>query len=105
MLDETVPLRIILRLADCSEDGLRSDLQRLHITLVATVSNPNEAGLEDSAPSKEIIFSGTADEEDPLVIVNSFEGDRGDRNHAYVIWTIHATLSELRSTNRPFRDF
>ena len=89
-------MRIILRLANCSENGLRSYLQRLQISLIATVINPTETGPEESTSTKEVIFSGVIDdEEDPLVVVNIFEGDNGSGNHVYVTWTIQVMLSKI----------
>lgn len=92
--DETVTVRVILRLSNCSENALRSYLPQLDIGLEAFVFNPTEPGSTGSAPAtRDLVFSGVVnDKEEPLVVVNLFEGDEGSGNHVYVIWKIQAFL-------------
>jgi hypothetical protein len=94
--DETVTVRIVLRLSNCSEHALKAHLPRLDIRLDAYVINPADPGTEGSTPTKELVFSETVNEkEDPLVVVNIFEGDEGSGNHVYVTWKIRAFLSKF----------
>jgi hypothetical protein len=94
--DESVPVRVVLRLSNCSENSLKTHLPRLDIRLDAFVLNPADPATENSAPAKDLVFSGAVnDQEDPLVVVNVFEGDEGSGNHVYVIWKVNAFLSEL----------
>ncbi|KKA16878.1 hypothetical protein T310_9492 [Rasamsonia emersonii CBS 393.64] len=90
-------VRIVLRLSNCSEDALKAHLPRLDVRLDAFVINPSDPGTEGSTPTKDLIFSGTVNEkEDPLVVVNVFEGDEGSGNHVYVTWKIQAFLNRPR---------
>ncbi|KAH8693182.1 TRAPP trafficking subunit Trs65-domain-containing protein [Talaromyces proteolyticus] len=95
--DETVTVRVVLRLSNCSENALRFHLPQLDIGLNAFVFNPAELGSAEPGPTKDLIFSGTVhDKEDPLVVVNIFEGDEESGNHVYVIWKIKAFLRRPR---------
>lgn len=89
-LDETVPVRVVLRLSNCSEQSLREYLPRLDVRLEACVLNP-----ADAESPRDVIFAGAISaEEDPLVVVNVFEGEKGSGNHVYVVWKISAFLSK-----------
>jgi hypothetical protein len=95
-LDEFINARIVLRLSNCSEHALKTRLPRLEVRLDAFVLNPADSNGEGITPAKDLIFSGVVSEkEDPLVVVNAFEGDEGEGNHVYVIWKIEAFLSML----------
>ncbi|KAL5341825.1 TRAPP trafficking subunit Trs65-domain-containing protein [Aspergillus crustosus] len=95
--DEFCTVRIVLRLANCSQNSLKSHLQNLEIRLDAFAIDPAEAVAENPTPTRDLIFSGAVDSQaDPLVVVNEFEGESGDGNHVYVIWTIDAFLKRPR---------
>lgn len=95
-LDEFVNARIVLRLSNCSEHALKTRLPSLELRLDAFVLNPADPNGEGITPTKDLIFSGVVSEkEDPLVVVNAFEGDEGKGNHVYVIWKIETFLSML----------
>ena len=52
-------------------------------------------GADDSRQSKDLIFSGAANNaEDPLVVVNEFDTGEGTGNHVFVIWKLDAFLSK-----------
>jgi hypothetical protein len=75
---------------------LKAHLPRLEIGLNALVFNPTAPSTEEAAPAKDLIFTGSVNtKEDPLVVVNVFEGDGGSGNHVYVIWKTDAFLREL----------
>jgi hypothetical protein len=96
--DETVAVRVILRLSNCSEDALQFHLPKLDVRLEAFAVSPADASTESSSsgPTKDLIFSGTVNEkEDPLVIVNVYEEGEESCNHIYVTWKVDAFLSEL----------
>lgn len=85
----------MLRLSNCSENALKAHLPRLELGVNALVFNPTPPGPEDPAPAKDVVFAGNVNnKEDPLVVVNVFEGDEGSGNHVYVIWKVDAFLRE-----------
>lgn len=93
--DEFVNARIVLRLSNCSEHALKTLLPRLDVRLDAFVVNPVDPNSEGTTPTRDLIFSGVVSEnEDPLIVVNAFEGDEEKGNHVYVIWKIEAFLSK-----------
>ncbi|KAL3480245.1 TRAPP trafficking subunit Trs65-domain-containing protein [Aspergillus californicus] len=95
--DEFCTARIVLRLANCSQNSLKSHLQNLEIRLDAFAIDPVEAVAENPTPTRDLIFSGVVDSQaDPLVIVNEFEGEAGEGNHVYVIWSIETFLKRPR---------
>ncbi|GAM41414.1 hypothetical protein TCE0_042f14516 [Talaromyces pinophilus] len=95
--DETVTVRIVLRLSNCSENALKAHLPRLELGVNALVFNPTPPVPEDPAPAKDVVFAGNVNnKEDPLVVVNVFEGDEGSGNHVYVIWKVDAFLHRPR---------
>uniref|UniRef100_A0A093VMG0 Trafficking protein particle complex II-specific subunit 65 IgD3 domain-containing protein n=1 Tax=Talaromyces marneffei PM1 TaxID=1077442 RepID=A0A093VMG0_TALMA len=72
-------------------------LPRLELGVNALVFNPTPPGPEDPAPAKDVVFAGNVNnKEDPLVVVNVFEGDKGSGNHVYVIWKVDAFLHRPR---------
>lgn len=94
--DEFATVRVVLRLSNCSEHSLKSRLPRLEVRLDAFAISPTDTGIEGSTSARDLIFSGVVDDkEEPLVVVNAFEGDEGSGNHVYVIWKIEAFLSKL----------
>jgi hypothetical protein len=98
IVDETLPVRIVLRLADCSDTVLKHFLPRLDVKLDVFATDPAESLAENPTPTRDLIFSGlVSGEEDPLVVFNEFEfeGDEGSGNHVYLIWNIDAFLSEF----------
>lgn len=96
MLDEFLPVRIVLRLSDCSETTLKHYLPRLEVKLDVFAVDPAESVGENLTPTREIIFSGiVSGDEDPIVVFNEFEGDEGAGNHIYLVWNIDTVLSEL----------
>ncbi|KAI9371201.1 TRAPP trafficking subunit Trs65-domain-containing protein [Aspergillus egyptiacus] len=95
--DEFCTVRIVLRLANCSQSSLKAHLQNLEIRLDAFAIDPAEAVAENPTPTRDLIFSGVVDSHaDPLVVVNEFEGETGDGNHVYVIWSIETFLKRPR---------
>lgn len=95
-IDESLPVRIVLRLSDCTETTLKHYLPCLEVKLDVYAIDPAENVAENPTPTREIIFSGLVNtEEEPLVVFNEFEGDEGTGNHVYLIWTIETFLSML----------
>ncbi|KAL4950607.1 TRAPP trafficking subunit Trs65-domain-containing protein [Aspergillus filifer] len=95
--DEFCTPRIVLRLANCSQNSLKTHLQDLEIRLDAFAIDPAEAVAENPTPTRDLIFSGVVDTQaDPLVVVNEFEGEAGEGNHVYVIWNIETFLKRPR---------
>lgn len=95
-IDEFCLARIVLRLANCSQNSLKTHLQNLEIQLDAFAIDPAEAVAENPTPTRDLIFSGLVDTQaDPLVVVNEFEGESGEGNHVYVIWNIETFLSKF----------
>ncbi|KAL2832119.1 TRAPP trafficking subunit Trs65-domain-containing protein [Aspergillus cavernicola] len=95
--DEFCTARIVLRLANCSQNSLKSHLQNLEIRLDVFAIDPAEAVAENPTPTRDLIFSGVVDSQaDPLVVVNEFEGETGDGNHVYVIWSLDTFLKRPR---------
>jgi hypothetical protein len=95
-VDEFLPVRIVLRLSDCTESTLKHYLPRLEVKLDVFAVDPAESVAENPTPTREIIFSGLVNtDEEPLVVFNEFEGDEGTGNHVYLIWNIETFVSEL----------
>ncbi|KAL4997126.1 TRAPP trafficking subunit Trs65-domain-containing protein [Aspergillus recurvatus] len=95
--DEFCTARIVLRLANCSQNSLKAHLQNLEVRLDAFAIDPAEAVAENPTPTRDLIFSGVAETRaDPLVVVNEFEGETGGGNHVYVIWNIETFLKRPR---------
>lgn len=93
--DESVTVRIVLRLSNCSEDALKVHLPRLEVGVNVAVFTPTPTGPDDTVPGKEVVFTGSVNtNEDPLVVVNMFEGDNKKGNHVYVIWKVETFLRE-----------
>ncbi|KAJ6145148.1 hypothetical protein N7470_009043 [Penicillium chermesinum] len=96
--DETLPVRIVLRLSDCTESTLKHFLPRLEVRLDVYAVEPAESVADNPTPTREIIFSGAVNiEEEPLVVFNQFEGDEGSGNHVYLIWAIESFLKRPRN--------
>jgi hypothetical protein len=101
-IDEFLPVRIVLRLSDCTETTLKHYLPRLEVKLDVYAVDPAENVAENPTPTREVIFSGLVNtEEEPLVVFNEFEGEDGIGNHVYLIWTTETVLSELKPTVLP----
>ncbi|BDD54792.1 hypothetical protein MPDQ_006671 [Monascus purpureus] len=95
--DEFLQAHIVLRLSNCSVDALQHHIQRLEIRLDAFAIDPAESATENHPPTKDLVFSGIVDgKEEPLVVVNAFEGDEESGNHVYVIWNIETFLRRPR---------
>ncbi|KAJ6157042.1 hypothetical protein N7497_005927 [Penicillium chrysogenum] len=95
--DEFLPVRIVLRLSDCSETILKHYLPRLEVKLDVFAVDPAESVGENLTPTRDIIFSGiVSGDEDPLVVFNEFEGDEGSGNHVYLVWNIETILRRPR---------
>ena len=95
-LDEYCTPRIVLRLSNCSESSLKHHLQHLEVRLDAFAIEPTESVADNPTPTRDLIFSGAVSgDEDPLVVVNEFEGDTESGNHVYVIWSIETFLSTV----------
>lgn len=96
-IDEHVTAYVVLRLSNCSESSLKSQLPRLNVAVeayAASSQNTTEGDGESNGPMKDLIFAGTVKEtEDPLIVVNEFEDDDGDGSHIFVIWKVEAFLS------------
>ncbi|KAJ5091875.1 hypothetical protein NUU61_006745 [Penicillium alfredii] len=96
--DEFLPVRIVLRLSDCTEAILKHCLPQLEVKLDVFAIDPAESVADNPTPTREVIFSGVVSgEEDPLVVFNEFEGDEGSGNHVYLVWNIESFLSEFAS--------
>lgn len=73
---------------------MRHHLQHLEVRLDAFAIEPAESVAENPTPTRDVIFSGVVGgDQDPLVVVNEFEGESESGNHVYVIWSIEAFLS------------
>ncbi|KAE8394323.1 TRAPP trafficking subunit Trs65-domain-containing protein [Aspergillus alliaceus] len=95
--DEFCTARIVLRLSNCSQASLKHHLQHLEVKLDVFAIDPAETVAENPTPTRDLIFSGVVDrDEEPLVVVNEFEGEAGSGNHVYVIWGIEAFLKRPR---------
>ncbi|CAI7573153.1 unnamed protein product [Penicillium pancosmium] len=96
--DEFLPVRIVLRLSDCTETTLKHYLPRLEVKLDVYAVDPAENVAENPTPTREVIFSGLVNtEEEPLVVFNEFEGEDGIGNHVYLIWTTETVLKRPRN--------
>ncbi|KAJ5212502.1 uncharacterized protein N7498_004148 [Penicillium cinerascens] len=96
--DEFLPVRIVLRLSDCTESTLKHYLPRLEVKLDVFAVDPAESVAENPTPTREIIFSGLVNtDEEPLVVFNEFEGDDGTGNHVYLIWNIETFVKRPRN--------
>ncbi|PTU22523.1 hypothetical protein P175DRAFT_0430990 [Aspergillus ochraceoroseus IBT 24754] len=95
--DEVCTARVVLRLANCSQNSLKAHLQNLEIRVDVFAIDPAETVAENPTPTRDLIFSGVVDSQaDPLVVVNEFEGETGGGNHVYVIWSIETFLKRPR---------
>lgn len=84
-----------MRLSNCSPISLKQHLQNLEVRLDAFAIDPAETVGENPTPTRDLIFSGAVNaEEEPLVVVNEFEGDTGKGNHVYVIWSVETFISK-----------
>lgn len=97
LTDEHVTVYVALRLSNCSESLLKSQLPRLNINVeafAASAQNPQDGDGDNNGPTKDLIFAGTVKEtEDPLIVVNEFEDDQGGGSHVFVIWKVETFLS------------
>lgn len=88
----------MLRLSDCSDTILKHYLPRLDVRLEVFAVEPAESVAENPTPTRDLVFSNTVSgKEDPLVIFNEFESEKGSGNHVYLIWNIETFLSEFVS--------
>ncbi|KAG2415526.1 hypothetical protein HFD88_006717 [Aspergillus terreus] len=95
--DEFCAVRVVLRLSNCSPISLKQHLQNLEVRLDAFAIDPAETVGENPTPTRDLIFSGAVNaEEEPLVVVNEFEGDTGKGNHVYVIWSVETFIKRPR---------
>ncbi|OGM47560.1 hypothetical protein ABOM_004240 [Aspergillus bombycis] len=95
--DEFCTARIVLRLSNCSQASLKHHLQHLEVRLDVFAIDPAETVAENPTPTRDLIFSGVVSrDEEPLVVVNEFEGEAGSGNHVYVIWSIETFLKRPR---------
>ncbi|THC91059.1 hypothetical protein EYZ11_009481 [Aspergillus tanneri] len=95
--DEFCTVRVVLRLSNCSQSSLKHHLQNLEVRLDAFAIDPAETVAENPTPTRDLVFSGVVNsEEEPLVVVNEFEGDTGSGNHVYVIWSVETFLKRPR---------
>ncbi|GLA65444.1 hypothetical protein AtubIFM54640_007197 [Aspergillus tubingensis] len=94
--DEFCTVRVVLRLSNCSPPSLKQYLPHLEVRLDAFAIDPAETVAENPTPTRDLIFSGVVDSQEPLVVVNEFEGDTGGGNHVYVIWSVKAFLKRPR---------
>ncbi|CEJ58973.1 hypothetical protein PMG11_07611 [Penicillium brasilianum] len=96
--DESLPVRVVLRLSDCTDTILKHYLPRLEVRLDVFAVDPVETVADNPTPAREIIFSGIVDtREEPLVIFNEFEGEDGTGNHVYLIWSMETFLKRPRN--------
>ncbi|KAH1729378.1 hypothetical protein KXX60_003075 [Aspergillus fumigatus] len=90
-------LLIELLLSDCSRASLKHHLPNLEVKLDVFAIDPAEAVSGNPTPTRDLIFSGVVSgQEEPLVVVNDFEGEAGSGNHVYVIWSIETFLRRPR---------
>ncbi|GAA89535.1 similar to An08g02230 [Aspergillus luchuensis IFO 4308] len=94
--DEFCTVRVVLRLSNCSPPSLKQYLPHLEVRLDAFAIDPAETVAENPTPTRDLIFSGVVDAQEPLVVVNEFERDTGGGNHVYVIWSVKAFLKRPR---------
>ncbi|KAE8346682.1 hypothetical protein BDV24DRAFT_147351 [Aspergillus arachidicola] len=95
--DEFCTARIVLRLSNCSQASLKYHLEHLEVKLDVFAIDPAETVAENPTPTRDLIFSGVVKrDEEPLVVVNEFEGEAGSGNHVYVIWSIETFLKRPR---------
>ncbi|BAE64190.1 TRAPP trafficking subunit Trs65-domain-containing protein [Aspergillus flavus] len=95
--DEFCNARIVLRLSNCSQASLKYHLEHLEVKLDVFAIDPAETVAENPTPTRDLIFSGVVKrDEEPLVVVNEFEGETGSGNHVYVIWSIETFLKRPR---------
>ncbi|KAB8266674.1 TRAPP trafficking subunit Trs65-domain-containing protein [Aspergillus minisclerotigenes] len=95
--DEFCTARIVLRLSNCSQASLKYHLEHLEVKLDVFAIDPAETVAENPTPTRDLIFSGVVKrDEEPLVVVNEFEGETGSGNHVYVIWSIETFLKRPR---------
>ncbi|EEH07954.1 conserved hypothetical protein [Histoplasma capsulatum G186AR] len=100
--DELLPVYIVLRLTNCSEHALKTQLSRLTVQVEAYAANgvnveDGEGEGAQQQQARDVIFSGTvSDDEDPLVIVNEVENAEDVVNYVYVIWKLDTFLSRPR---------
>ncbi|RAH42137.1 TRAPP trafficking subunit Trs65 domain-containing protein [Aspergillus brunneoviolaceus CBS 621.78] len=94
--DEFCTVRIVLRLSNCSPASLKQYLPQLEVGLDAFAIDPAETVAENPTSTRDLIFSGAVKAQEPLVVVNEFEGDAGEGNHVYVIWSIETFLKRPR---------
>ncbi|PLB43879.1 hypothetical protein P170DRAFT_368702 [Aspergillus steynii IBT 23096] len=95
--DEFCTVRVVLRLSNCSQASLKHHLQNLEVKIDAFAIDPAETVGENPTPTRDLIFSGVVNtEEEPLVVVNEFEGESGSGNHVYVIWSVETFLKRPR---------
>ncbi|RHZ65573.1 hypothetical protein CDV55_107364 [Aspergillus turcosus] len=88
---------IELLLSDCSRTSLKHHLPNLEVKLDIFAIDPAEAVSENPTPTRDLVFSGVVSgQEEPLVVVNEFEGETGSGNHVYVIWSIETFLRRPR---------
>ncbi|KAI5307011.1 hypothetical protein KEM55_008433, partial [Ascosphaera atra] len=101
--DELVPVYLVLRLTNCSEDVLKDQLSRLDILVEAYASS----GVEEAAAgvdvkqqqARDLIYSCTVtDKEDPLIVVDEIDSENGTLKHIYVIWKADVLLSECNNS-------
>lgn len=97
LTDEHVTVYVVLRLSNCSENLLKTQLPQLNVTVeafAASSQNATEGDGENNGGGRDVIFSGAVKEtEDPLIVVNESEDDEGDVSHVFVIWKVEAFLS------------
>jgi hypothetical protein len=94
--DEFCTACVVLRLSDCSRASLKHHLPNLEVKLDVFAIDPAEAVSGNPTPTRDLIFSGVVSgQEEPLVVVNEFEGEAGSGNHVYVIWSIETFLSKF----------
>ncbi|GMF96598.1 unnamed protein product [Aspergillus oryzae] len=76
--DEFCNARIVLRLSNCSQASLKYHLEHLEVKLDVFAIDPAETVAENPTPTRDLIFSGVVKrDEEPLVVVNEFEGETG----------------------------
>lgn len=89
---------VALRLVNCSESALKSQLPRLSIKLEAFAFNtasPDNSE-DEASQSRDLIYSSAVrDTEDPFVIVHEVEDVEGIDNYVFVVWKAEAFLSLL----------
>ena len=102
LVDESIPICIVIRTLYHDESKLKSSLGRLEITIEAQAFGhvpPNSASEDGpresySSQSRDVIWSDSVDMSQEPIIVIQQEDDQVVDRHIFVVWRLQAFLSE-----------